>query len=330
MGKESGIEEQARSVLGRYPAWLIGDTPEALGNRGGFSGARLWRWGRGGATFGLRAWPVEMSVVRLAFVHELMREARGAGLTYVPALVPAQPGTTWVEHGGRLWEVLEWLPGQADFRERPSRPRLEAACVALARLHRIWERRRRHQPGPYPAILRRLRQQEEWQHWRPGGKRASADDPASAILERARRVLPQWLTRLPDWLDAGDGPREPVQPCLCDPWHDHLLFDGDRLTGIVDYGAAKVDHPAVDVARLLGSLIEDDDEGWRVGLEAYRSVRPFSDHAAQLARRLDRSGTVLGVANWVRWLSGERPGLEDRGAAARRLATLVTRSERWT
>ena len=142
-------------------------------------------------------------------------------------------------------------------------------------------------------------------------------------------MLPRWIGRLSAWLAAWAECCEPVQPCLCDPWHDHLLFEDDRLTGIVDYGAAKVDHPAVDVARLLGSLIEDDEDGWRVGLDAYRRVRPLDDHEAKLAWTLDRTGTIVGVANWIRWLLGEQRRLSDREAAARRLATLVARLERW-
>ena len=120
-----------------------------------------------------------------------------------------------------------------------------------------------------------------------------------------------------------------LQPCLCDVWHDHLLFEDDRLTGLVDYGAVKTDHVAVDLARLLGSLIEDDAANWQRGLTAYRAVRPLSPAEEELARDLDVTGVVLGVATWLRWLGAERRPFEDRTAAARRLGVLVERIERW-
>ena len=62
-----------------------------------------------------------------------------------------------------------------------------------------------------------------------------------------------------------------MQPCLCDPWHDHVLFTGDQVSGVIDYGSVKEDHIAVDLARLLGSLVEDDENAWSIGLKAYQS-----------------------------------------------------------
>ena len=96
-------------------------------------------------------------------------------------------------------------------------------------------------------------------------------------------------------------------------------FDGDRVTGVIDYGAMKIDHPAVDVARLLGSLVEDDLAGWAMGLAAYREVRPLSADEAELARALDVTGTIAAAAVWLR-LAVSRPegvrGPGGGGAAA--------------
>jgi homoserine kinase type II len=330
------LDDQARVVWGSYPEWLTQEPLESLGNHGGFSGARLWRWTTARMAFVLRAWPRDVDVTRLAFVHRWMRQAREAGLAFVPVLIPTCTSATWMAHGGRLWEVLEWLPGRADFSQRPSRARLTAACEALARLHQSWSELRRVEHAPYPAVRRRMEQYSEWDRWLLTGGRPALDDeaadPASTILQRAWRILPRWISHvtatLAHWYELRS-PHEPVQPCLCDPWHDHLLFEDDRLTGIVDYGSVKVDHPAVDLARMLGSLMADDDEGWRLGLEAYRRVRPFGGHEEKLARMLDRTGTIIGVANWVRWLSDGTRELADRRSAAKRLDMLVARLERW-
>jgi Ser/Thr protein kinase RdoA (MazF antagonist) len=137
--------------------------------------------------------------------------------------------------------------------------------------------------------------------------------------------MAQVESRLQRWTDR----RWQVQPCLCDVWHDHLLFEGDRVTGVIDYGSAKIDHPAVDVARLLGSLVPDDPAAWQVGVHAYRSTRPFGDEEVELARALDETGTVIGAAMWLRWLYEEFRLYEDRAAVARRLGVLVGRMEKW-
>ena len=121
----------------------------------------------------------------------------------------------------------------------------------------------------------------------------------------------------------------PLQPCLCDVWHDHVLFDEDYVTGIIDYGAMKIDHPAVDVARLLGSFVEDDPAGWATGIAAYRKVRPFTAEEEELARVLDLAGTTVGASVWLRWLFHDGKEFADRAAAARRLEVLVKRIEKW-
>jgi Ser/Thr protein kinase RdoA (MazF antagonist) len=118
-----------------------------------------------------------------------------------------------------------------------------------------------------------------------------------------------------------------VQPCLRDVWHDHLLFVDERLTGLVDYGAVREDHVATDLARMLGSLVGDDQVGWQQGLRAYRRVRALSDHEEQLTHVLDRTGTVLGLVNWLRWLYHENRTYQDLPAVTRRMETLLNRLE---
>jgi len=328
------LNRAAVEVLRHYSRLLWSGAPRPLGNRGGFSGARLWRLDGLAGPLCLRAWPTAMSPSRLDFIHHYAIHARAADLAFVPRLFPSSGGATQVQYAGRLWELQEWLPGEADYHRRPSPAKLRAACSALAELHACWQGAAPKDAGPCPAVRRRLDAVREWREliasgWRPLSQAAAAD-PARAAAESAWRVLPYWIEIIPDLLKPWTDRAWPLQPCLCDVWHDHVLFDGDRMTGLVDYGAMKIDHPAVDVARLLGSFIgEDEDaEGWTTGLTAYRGVRPFTAEEEGLARALDLSGTVIGAATWLRWLYHEGREFEDRAAAGRRLESLTTRLER--
>jgi homoserine kinase type II len=332
-GLHSALDRAAREVLARYPAFLRQSAPVPLGNRGGFSGARLWRIESVVGAFCLRAWPPHETLPRVHYRHALTARARSHGLHFVPAVLPASDGGTAVEHAGRWWEVAEWLPGRADYHERPSRPRLEEACRALARLHTAWEGLAEPTPAPCPAVARRLECLREWREllrtgWQPLTA-ADRADPLRPLAERAWRLLKRQVGSVPGRLRPWAARRWRLQPCLCDLWHDHLLYEGERLTGLVDYGSVKVDHPAVDVARLLGSLVADDTAGWSAGLRAYREARPLAEDEAELARALDETGAVLGVVNWLRWLYAEQREFEDRTAAGRRLSVLVERIERW-
>jgi homoserine kinase type II len=328
---EQILDQAAASVWGRYPAALCSGPPVRLGNRGGFSGARLWRGGGAAGEFCLRAWPAGEEADRVRRLHRLMRHARGQGLDFVPAVHVAGDGDTVVEVVARVWELSGWLPGRADYAEHPAPVRLEVAAEALARLHRAWEVYATP-AQPCPAVRRRQEVLADWERfvaagWRPSGP---PTDPVGPVAERAWRLLHRWMTDISMQLRPWADHCQRLQPCLCDVWHDHLLFEGDRLTGLVDYGAVKHDHVAVDLARMLGSLVGDDAAGWECGLRSYRRVRRLSDEEAWLARVLDHTGTVLGMVNWLRWLYHDGRTYEDRPAVARRLESLVTRVEGWT
>src|SRR5262249_29100154 len=153
--------------------------------------------------------------------------------------------------------------------------------------------------------------------WRPLGA-APVDHPLRSIAQRALRFLPERIEQASSHLRAVPA-TQVLQPCLCDPWHDHYLFDGERLTGLIDYGAVQPDSPAVDVARTLGSLVEDDEAAWQTGLSAYRAVRPFSLQDEAIARLLDRTGVILSTAQWLMRLFDSREPVADSATLARRL-----------
>ena len=318
----------ARAALEQYPAPLRGPLT-LLGNRGGFSGARLWKVG----DCCLRAWPVQgPSPDRLRWIHQLMGAARDAGLHFVPAVLKTSQGNGSVELAGRQWDLTSWQPGRADFHALPSAGRLAAAGKALAASMphgRISNR----STVLVRRSMRRLERLAEWQAllqsgWRPAFRSDDAD-PVLPWAARGWDALGTRLHRVPGalltWMDR----RLPLQPCLCDIWHDHVLFEGDAVTGLIDYGSVRMDHVAADLARLLGSLVGDDRGQWERGLAAYTEHRQLSAEEMALARVLDETGTLLGVANWLRWLYHEKRQYEDRVAVARRLAGLVERIECW-
>jgi Ser/Thr protein kinase RdoA (MazF antagonist) len=258
-----------------------------------------------------------------------MTRACAAGLDFVPKLCSTPAHATWVEHQGRLWDLTSWMPGRADFTTHPSVLRLEHACTALARLHGVWLSGTAR--VPCPAVERRLQRWQAWRDllatgWHPATEVAH---PLHALVVRSWNLLPPLMQNIPrqlaPWLDC----RLPIQPCLCDIWHDHVLFLGDEVTGIIDYGSAQLDHVAVDLARMLGSLVGDDSAMIAAGLRAYREVRGVSQADEELMRVLDVTGAVIGAANWLMWLELERRPMENLEAAARRWNTLLTRIERW-
>jgi len=324
----SSLDFVAQKILEHYPAPLQGPLAP-LGNHGGFSGARLWKVGDAC----LRAWPAEgPSSERLRWIHRLMKAARNSGLPYVPAVLATSADNSCVEYANRCWDLTSWQPGCADFHASPTAQRLDVACTALAQIHLVWSNLESGF-GPCPAVHRRLQRFAQWQKllqsgWRPTFSAHEAD-PVVPWATRGWEALQSRMHRLPGSLLGWMEESLPHQPCLCDIWHDHVLFQGEAVTGLIDYGSTRRDHVATDLARLLGSLVGDDARQWQAGLAAYAEHRRLSSAETELARVLDEAGTLLGVANWLRWLYHEKRPYADRPAVARRLSALVERIERW-
>ncbi|HLQ45118.1 MAG TPA: phosphotransferase, partial [Planctomycetaceae bacterium] len=119
-----------------------------------------------------------------------------------------------------------------------------------------------------------------------------------------------------------------LHPCLRDVWHDHLLFEGDRVTGLIDATAARTETPATDLARLLGSLLGDSDDRWDMAFAAYRGVRPLSDREARLVRVLDQSTSLLSGLTWLERLFVQRLNYSNPPRVLSRLRQITARLER--
>ena len=307
------MSPELAAVLAAYPSWVADAAIEPLGNRGGFSGARVYRLTCLRGVFCLRAGSPGEAVNRANARHALQLIARDAGLDFVPGLVPTRSGSTVVERSGVCWELMHWMPGLADFHAAPSAERLRAAAEALARLHLAWQSHARPGVAECPGVRRRL----------DAGEDLPQIDP---FADRLQRELAYWLPQVSVIL-AGM-PLVGIQPVLRDIWHDHLLYEGDALTGLVDYASIDLDSVAVDLARMVGSLVEDDEASWQFALSAYRRLRPLSADEERLARALDRAGVIASLANWHRWIkTGERDPASPH--VRERVERLVGRVGRW-
>ena len=297
------------------------------------SGAAIWRLACAEGDFCLRRWPREHPTTeRLQLIHSIQQYWHNAGLDVIPRLVASSANTTFVAQDGYLWEISTWQPGVADFHDRPSRDRLQSAMQTIARLHRASESLEKF------VSIDRIR----------------------GVSERIDLLknLPQSLNSIPSKIDARFGERLRqlaiqsvhlvaslqesclnsltefravrllLAPCLRDIWHDHVLFEGDEVSGVIDFGAVRVDSPLLDLSRLLGSLIEDDNELWEFGLNVYSDVRNLTQSDRQLIRAVDYANTLLSSANWIRWLFVDERHFEDMEAVESRLALLMERLQR--
>ena len=297
----------------------------------------MWRLATPRGLLCLRRWPAEHpSAERLRFIHAVLAQVWAGGFTRVAVPVSTVDGATFVSHDGHLWELAPWLPGSADVQPSPTPQRLAAALRALAEFHRAAADFRHDGPrhAPAPAIAQRLSQLQALER---GGlarlRRAINPDLwpelasiATCYCELVAHALPRIAAEVAAVVDLA----VPWQPCLRDIWREHVLFDGDKVlgdevSGLIDYGALRVDSVAADLSRLLGSFVADDRPRWAEGLQAYEAIRPLSAEESRLLPVCDRSAVLLGGINWITWVFEERRSFDQPEQVVRRLQNCLDR-----
>ena len=307
---------------------------ESLGTCGGLSGAVFWRVLLPERVYCLRRWPKEHPTAHgLTAIHGLLQHVAQAGFHVAPVPLRTKTGKTFFVHQGRLWELAPWMRGEASYREQPRPARLQASMHALARLHKA---ARSYQPrgipapmGISPGLQRRLQRLRCLQHGELDELRQAARTAkASRLREVAFDLLAgieRSLERVTQNLEPIVETRLPLQWCLRDVRHDHILFQQDRVSGLIDFGAAAVDSVAGDLARLLGSMVDDDSDRWQAGVDAYGQLRPLAASERRAIARFDTSGVLGSAANWVHWLFVQRRRFPQIEAVQNRMLWLRQR-----
>ena len=286
-----------------------------------------------GQTLCLRRWPQgHPDRERLAAIHLTLQHVGQQGVSFVPVPWRTRDGTTMVQAAGHLWELTDWMPGQADYQRNPSRPRLEAILRALALFHGAAATARPTEPSEAPAgVRRRQRRTRELVAGRDqqlaAAVQSSPSSPlksrALSVIELGRQLAPLLLPTIDRAVDIA----VPLQPCIRDLWHDHVLLTGDEVTGLIDFGAMDTETVATDIARLLGSLVGDDPQGWQQGLLAYESVRGLSPPERTLVFAIDRANVALSGWQWMEWLFAQGKHFDDEARVVQRLEQIITRME---
>lgn len=308
---------------------------ESLGTAGGFSGAQFWRLQTPRGALCLRAWPAEHpDRERLEFIHGVLKHVAAQGVVTLPVPLETTAGATFIEHADRRWQLEPWLPGEANFADRPTDERLLAAMRTLAHFHLATENYPAQQTttGPSPGIAARIAKIHFWTDQRITlllQRIQSAQRPELApVLACVRDIVPPYRAAAASvlrGLQALESRDVALQPCLRDIHDGHVLFEGDEVSGLIDFGSMSIDNATCDVARLLGSLVGDDVGRRQDALTAYEEVRPLTMNDRVMIRVWDRSTTLLSGMNWLEWIFLDRRSFADYHVIGERLEKISGR-----
>ncbi|HUG17344.1 MAG TPA: phosphotransferase [Planctomycetaceae bacterium] len=303
---------ELKSILSHWPKPF--PSANLVDRHRGFSGAIVYRLDVQGEHFALREWRKDqIPVERLQGLHGLLRFVFDRGITQVSVPVPTTKHQTFHQRYGVFRQIEPWMPGRADFREDPSDEKLRSAMRTLARFHLAanefaadsecseWFSVQREARSP--TIGERLERLEYSLSYSgdPFLLRQIDQIPVSVGIKSAlHAVLSALETHGPsvrEELQSLHSSKFRLQPSLRDVWHDHILFEGDEVTGLIDPSACRSENPVIDLSRLLVSFDVSDRTGF--ALDVYEQLRPLTPDEHRLRRVFDRSQFVLGGVTWI-------------------------------
>lgn len=305
-------------VLRHYELGLIGEL-KPLGNAGGFSGAQLWKIASDRGKLCLRLWPHPYpDAQRLGWIHQVLAQAADKNVPVAAPLL-TRSKESFVSCRNRLWELSPWIPGEASFNSAPSMEKLQAAIKCLAKFHQATVGK------PIIAVSPSIRQrfaQLEGSETVIADVRRSIPQSSSPLRQLAIDLLPLIASQAPQVaqnLQQFMTQRLPVGPVIRDVHHDHLLFAGEQLAGVIDFGSMEIDTRTLDIARLVGSLRWSSRSLWKESIEIYEAESPLKPFEAQLIPLLHRCNVTLGSLNWLKWLFCENRTFENPDSIQTRL-----------
>lgn len=284
---------------------------------GGFSGSNVFRVQLPQGVFALKQWPISQPVhIPLATIYTWMEYGRASGITIIPSVQRTLTQQTSHVMDRHSWELLSWMPGLSV--NDPKDEQVQQSIQQLHQLHQAW--RRLHPPisAPCPAVLLQYQRLTEWRSEEWDQLRRQDNLVANQAGRLLQNLIPQAVHTLQPWLNR----KVLVQPCLADIWADHLLFEQNKLTGLIDFGGARFDHPAQDLARLFSS--------WSL-----TATRPLENHFFDypdrsetfqtLSSMLAQTGLIVSLSNWLRWIFLEQRSFADRQRCFQRMHLIYIR-----
>jgi homoserine kinase type II len=173
--------------------------------------------------------------------HDLVEWLRQAGLL-VPAVVPTATGETLLVRGGEFYEIHAYIEGEPYSHDRPAH--LEEAALILAHYHThvegfapqvLCDQGELYSPAVLSTILGHLT--GAWQL-----------DREPDLAQAARQLEAQAADLAACFAGHGALPHRVIHG---DYYAGNLLFDGDRIIGIVDYDKARWQPRVVELAEAL-------------------------------------------------------------------------------
>ena len=280
----------------------------------GLSESVVYKVSSSDGVFALKSYnPSALSSLQNA--HAFLDQIRKKKFVLFPLIIRNNKNSTVVYHDGFCWDLSSWVPGNMPD---CSIVNLIQCINKLARFH-IAVGADQSGFGIMPAMESREIEINSFS--------------ISAINFSAIRFLPLFnLIELLKWtrqevgsLLGSPNPSVKVQCCWGDARRENILFNGNEITGFIDYCAMRKDCREVDVSRMISSFAGDDYLMWNKALNAYSENAPIN---YLVCRKLDILGTIVSLYRWLKWFQNPMPH-EMINPGIQRCTDIFRRVEKW-
>ena len=286
----------------------------------GMSGARVYQCRcSSGESLALKCWPAGTKRERVDEIHRVIRHARAAGCQLVPELI-SLPHTgrqaSVVTSGGRHWDLIQWMPGTACEADA-TLEQIRNGAAAIAQFHHsVRALGVQHQPPPAVAArLRRLRELEDLvPRLLAAADTISGQDELPRSLKAAAGVVrSKWVgarARIARSLQQYANTPVPTHYVLRDIHRGHLLFADQIPSGLIDFDAVRIDTPAADLARWVGSFLvgrQANAPVWDAAMAGFHDVYSLNGESIiaidpDFAAEIYFATTWISLVNWLDWI----------------------------
>lgn len=279
----------------------------------GLSEAKVYRIESLSSRYAMKRWPASTHRERLSEIHAFQEHLAGCDVPLVPGIVKWSNGDTLLEAEGVWWEISEWKPGAPlDRLGEINEDQLLQCAEALAMFHRRSESReaatlcapglQQRADGMRSAM--RMEGEPRRRFLASISMRNGASD--ARLLEdlhaRAMDVIPGTVELLQSLSQA----RNRCFWILRDVWREHILFQDNRLSGVIDFGAARIDWPGLDLVRAFGTLMLESDPRWPAAVDRYLKRRPDASITLARLQAVHRASVALSALQWIDWFAEGR------------------------
>ncbi len=312
----------------------------------GLSSSQVWQVQLSNTAMCLKAWPqTAITSQRLTELHQFQNELN-CSLNFIAKVERTMEGATFLKTQDHLWELSSWLTGAPRNALSLTLELGQAAIQAVARMHatsKSWKCQSRISP----AVTQRIETLQRYQVRLPeiSVSALRAEESLKTLASQTLRQFHLSAMRLEAELQRLTTPTA-LYWVLRDLHSEHVLFENATVSGIIDFGAARLDEPLIDLVRLFGSywpmdrntrhemlfaylrLMDEFDIKNDPGLLLFGKQSQHQDVVLERFKLMDEASTLLSAMQWLQWLVVERQQFaSETGTLINRWQMLVDRLE---